>query len=119
MQLNTKKFKEVCRKFSPNSGTVYALRSDGTILKRKYADSQWFPYKKFKDPTNLTEERFLKLFKEGALIDWYRGCQPRLEEIMRMELDGIAETPHCECRVEPDGECIHGRKAWPSLVLAF
>lgn len=40
---------------------------------------------------------------------------PSWGEVKAMAWDGIAEATD-GCTVEPDGECIHGCKAWPRIV---
>jgi hypothetical protein len=42
---------------------------------------------------------------------------PSLKTLERWESQGYSKTP-CGCKVEPDGECQHGKKSW-LIILGF
>lgn len=120
-KINTKKWHEVCRLFSRRSGRAYALRSDGTVLRRTLADMPWRKHGVLKPGVPISEEGLRRIFKaevQSEVVKWSRGCQPRLDDIMEMERDGVAETP-CGCRVEPDGTCCHGAHSWVTLAMGM
>lgn len=43
---------------------------------------------------------------------------PDMEELEEWMNDSYCNTPICECAVEPDGVCEHGRPSW-FLVLGL
>ena len=40
------------------------------------------------------------------------GKAPSIRTMEKWLTDGVALTPICRCRVEPDGHCPHGRSSW-------
>jgi hypothetical protein len=57
-----------------------------------------------------------KLGKHHEII-LHKVKVPSIRTLEKYAWDGIAKTPVCGCRVEPDGYCPHGRPSW--LILLF
>ena len=73
--------------------------------------------------TVYSKSRGLRTLKEGVTLEEYQRRVPdaikvkipSLRALHRQCTQGISKTP-CGCRVEPDGECHHGRPSWLSIL---
>jgi hypothetical protein len=71
-----------------------------------------------------SNERGLRTLKEGVSFEQYQAkypsamkikSVPSMKTLEKWSMDGIAKTP-CGCKVEPDGQCQHGRPSWLIVV---
>lgn len=73
--------------------------------------------------TVYSKSRGLRTLKEGTTLAEYQrrvpdailAKVPSSRALIRQASVGVSKTP-CGCRVEPDGECTHGRPSWLSIL---
>lgn len=72
-----------------------------------------FPYRATSKPADdEDDEPYPGADKVLARYGLHDYPVPTLRDVQGWLYDGVVPTPGCECDVEPDGRCEHGRPSW-------
>jgi hypothetical protein len=114
-KLNTSRADLIAQLFKPDTGSVRAVRSDGTVLARNWVSGQWQVRGKIIE--GMSVEAWIERRRANGWRDLKRGDVPSYNRVRAMALgDEPAEaTDGCE-GLEPDGQCQHGCHAWPRAL---
>ena len=113
---------ELARCQSGETGAIYVLKEDGTILRMPVLDGRFREWKRFKvelvaeNGTGWMVNQFKTVGEHGFWKTPMRFGkdivqQPTQKELEEWLMDGVCEALD-GCRVEPDGVCPHGFKSW-------